>query len=514
MKKNNSFRKARVICVAISLLTVFSANAEVPAFDSDKPVTNISTSYSQVFNTWDGATFFNQWDMVEPTIPFSATDVAGGYLQFAWPEKRVLRSKSTYSTPYVFSTVLDWSAGPTTNGGVIVRAKPDGNMDHLQEPGNDWGKMNMMGIAFYPTSDGQNLTVQFSATANGAGSTPQTRIDVPKPAGISSLLTDQGTLRIEDFGTTLYVYYRGAPYIRIDLGGLTGGVYTSGTVYNSDMTSLGTFTGMEVVASGKVGIAQRVSDIRLYSAEIKTNQVVILPARTIELSSIIGQPVTMQMEDYREGGEGVAYHDNTPGNQGLAYRSDDVDISYLGGGEYCVSYGEAGEWLEYSINVPVSGLYSFDFYVSAPFDVVFNVNSTSNTSGTVTVPNTGGWTNWQVGNLSLYLNAGIQNIRFNLLSGGNLDKAVIKLDNTTSLDNFSDNFTKCKIYPNPTNEVLNVSDAENAHLSVFTIDGRMLNSTFSTSNNAKIDVSKLKVGSYIIRIVKGDQTTNSRFIVK
>ncbi|MEG2001139.1 MAG: hypothetical protein RR053_07095, partial [Evtepia sp.] len=37
-------------------------------------------------------------------------------------------------------------------------------------------------------------------------------------------------------------------------------------------------------------------------------------------------PGVLQMEDYDYGGEGVAYHNNSPGNEGGAYRSDDVDL--------------------------------------------------------------------------------------------------------------------------------------------------------------------------------------------
>jgi len=266
MKKINSFRKMKAICIAIGLVTVFSASAEVPAFDSDKPVTSFSPSYSQVFNTWDGTVFYNQWDMTY--TPFDATDIAAGYLQFVWDAKRIIRSKSTYGTPYVFSAVLDWSQG--FYGGIIVRAKATGAMDALQEPAISDPGFNREGIAFYPTADGQNMVVQFSGVDNGYGLTALTKINVAKPAGVSSLLNDQGTMRIEDFGTSLYIYYRGARYIRIDLGGLTGGVYTSGTVYNSDMTSVGTFTGMEVETAGKVAIAQRGANISLYSAEVKT----------------------------------------------------------------------------------------------------------------------------------------------------------------------------------------------------------------------------------------------------
>ncbi|MDX9749050.1 MAG: PA14 domain-containing protein [Paludibacter sp.] len=258
----------QILITILSLLIVFSVYAEVPGFDSDKPSTNFSVSYSQVFNTWNGTVFYNQWDMMDiASFPFNASDIASGYLQFVWPGKRILRSKTTYKTPYVFSAVLDWSAG-SGRGGMIVRAKSSGNIEALQDPNSDPG-FNREGIAFYPTNDGQNMVVQFSGVDNGAGSTTITKINVPKPAGVTTLFSDKGTIRIEDFGTSLYVYFRGLRYFRIDLGGLTGGVYTSGTVYNSDMTSVGTFTGMEVEVEGKVGIAQRDAAMRLYSAEIQ-----------------------------------------------------------------------------------------------------------------------------------------------------------------------------------------------------------------------------------------------------
>src|SRR5689334_23968636 len=37
-------------------------------------------------------------------------------------------------------------------------------------------------------------------------------------------------------------------------------------------------------------------------------------------------PGTIQLENYDTGGEGAAYHDTTPANEGGAYRSDAVDI--------------------------------------------------------------------------------------------------------------------------------------------------------------------------------------------
>ena len=55
-------------------------------------------------------------------------------------------------------------------------------------------------------------------------------------------------------------------------------------------------------------------------------------------------PAQFEAEDFDNGGEGVAYHDNTPGNQGGQYRpNEDVDIVTISGG-YAVNNFETGEW--------------------------------------------------------------------------------------------------------------------------------------------------------------------------
>lgn len=251
----------KVFCLAISFLTLFSASAEVPAFDSDKPSTTFTPTYSQVFNNWNSTVFSNQWDAVGTFT--SSPD----YMQFLWSANRIIRSKTTYNTPYTFSNAISWEVCPTSDGGIVIRASSASPIEALQEyPAG--GTFNKEGIAFFPSPDYMNMNIQFSAVNNG---TPvsATRIIVPKPAGVATLKVN-GTIRIEDFGTTIYVYYNGARFIRIDLGGKTGNIYTSGTVYDADMVSKGTFADMEVEAVGKVGVAQRNSNIRLYSAEIKT----------------------------------------------------------------------------------------------------------------------------------------------------------------------------------------------------------------------------------------------------
>ncbi len=74
-------------------------------------------------------------------------------------------------------------------------------------------------------------------------------------------------------------------------------------------------------------------------------------------------PGTVQAENYDVGGEGVAYHDTTPGQPyGVYfYRTDDVDMtngSGLGNG-YEVTTIDSGEWLSYTCNIAKAGSYVF-----------------------------------------------------------------------------------------------------------------------------------------------------------
>jgi O-glycosyl hydrolase/ankyrin repeat protein len=109
---------------------------------------------------------------------------------------------------------------------------------------------------------------------------------------------------------------------------------------------------------------------------------------------------TIQIEDFDDGGEGVAYHDTTPTNQGGKYRtSDGVDIESVSGdtGAYNVGFALAGEWLEYSVNVVDAGNYDLAVRVAAAAaNGKFHAEIDGvDVTGQLTLPNTGGWQTWQ-----------------------------------------------------------------------------------------------------------------------
>ena len=109
-------------------------------------------------------------------------------------------------------------------------------------------------------------------------------------------------------------------------------------------------------------------------------------------------PGTLQAEDFDTGAQNVAYLDNSPGNTGGQYRTTDVDIEGTSdtGGGYNVGWGFAGEWLRYTVNVTTAGTYDIEFRVaSGGGGGTFHVSIGGvNKTGTLTVPNTGGWQTW------------------------------------------------------------------------------------------------------------------------
>jgi len=131
-------------------------------------------------------------------------------------------------------------------------------------------------------------------------------------------------------------------------------------------------------------------------------------------------PGWIQAEDFDNGGQNVAYYDNSPGNSGNAYRSTDVDIQTTGSGGYAVGWIGAGEWLKYTVNVAASGTYTATARVASSgaggtFHIEFNG---TDKTGPMRVPNTGGWQAYQDLKANVSLSAGVQTMRVVFDSNG------------------------------------------------------------------------------------------------
>lgn len=127
-------------------------------------------------------------------------------------------------------------------------------------------------------------------------------------------------------------------------------------------------------------------------------------------------PGKIEAELFNGEGEGTSYHDDTPTNDGGAFRSTGVDLeacSDVGGG-YNVGYMGTGEWLRYTVNVVSNDVYTVEARVASPgtggtFHVEFEKDRQT---VSFSIPQTGGWQNWATLRCGgVVLSAGPQTVR-------------------------------------------------------------------------------------------------------
>jgi hypothetical protein len=139
-------------------------------------------------------------------------------------------------------------------------------------------------------------------------------------------------------------------------------------------------------------------------------------------------PGTIEAENFDNGGPGVAYVDDSPGNSGGAYRATDVDIEAASGGGYNLGWVNAGEWLAYTVNVATTGAYTVEFRVASlgPGGTFHLEMNGTDVTGAIRVPDTGDWQTWQTVTKTVSLTAGVQVARLvmdttGLYAVGNFD---------------------------------------------------------------------------------------------
>jgi len=103
-------------------------------------------------------------------------------------------------------------------------------------------------------------------------------------------------------------------------------------------------------------------------------------------------------------------------------------------------------------------------------------------------------------------------------ASGNANFSGISLSwvpTTTTNINEDNSKNEMFVYPNPaTNEiVLKYLNINNANVSIYSVDGKLISMDKLSSNN-KIDVSTLKTGVYILKISNGEKTITKQFVKK
>ena len=128
-----------------------------------------------------------------------------------------------------------------------------------------------------------------------------------------------------------------------------------------------------------------------------------------------GQSFSVLARDY------TTAHDTTTGNAGGQYRNGDVDIEISSLGGHNVGWTDAGEWLDFAVNVPAAGSYQWAFRVaSLPGGGSFRLLvDGSPVTQWLSVGATGNWQDWQsLPGPTTTLTAGAHTLRIEIGQGG------------------------------------------------------------------------------------------------
>ena len=140
-------------------------------------------------------------------------------------------------------------------------------------------------------------------------------------------------------------------------------------------------------------------------------------------------PGTVYAANYDTGGQGVAYNVTSTNGSANGYRSDGIDLettadttNNTGAGADDIGWTTPGQWFNYTVNVATAGTYTVAFRVSSPYGLADGLHlanaSGTNLSGSVTIPNTGGYQTWTTVDASVTLPAGQQTLRVDQDSNG------------------------------------------------------------------------------------------------
>ncbi len=231
-------------------------------------------------------------------------------------------------------------------------------------------------------------------------------------------------------------------------------------------------------------------------------------------------PGTINATSFDDGGEGVAYHDNEPENQGPGIRQNEgVDTENGDGGNPNIGWTEDGEWLEYSIGVSRDDVYRVSARVASnsqnagSFSLKFG-NEKEVESGKIAF--TGGWTSFETIDLGeVMLSPSDQFMRLEI-SGRDFNVSDISFESVNHPLSSKEGPPVVKLYPNPLqSNWINIDGVHQTDkLRIVDLSGHEMRYLPVEYNNdsVKVNMSSLDQGIYFVEVMRYNSKTSIMFV--
>ena len=191
------------------------------------------------------------------------------------------------------------------------------------------------------------------------------------------------------------------------------------------------------------------------------------------------------------------------------------ECSDIGGGEN-FGYLDAGDYADYPVVITESGDYEIDLRIASEWQggtiLLQLIDDGFQNIASSAIPVTGGWQNWQTVTVDANLDEGLYTLRMRVVQPGfNINWIDFKFDgNPMSLE--GDDSLFFKVFPNPTSDFIYIqTELEEYNLQIIDFSGKEI---LQQKNKSKIDVRRLAMGTYFIKISSEAKLETSIFIKK
>ena len=203
-------------------------------------------------------------------------------------------------------------------------------------------------------------------------------------------------------------------------------------------------------------------------------------------------------------------------NQGLSLE----DCTDTGLGKN-IAYTNAGDYLDYLINVPSNGTFSFDYRLASTSGGTIELLLMDDPTlplllHTVTVPNTGGWQTWKTVTVTAALTKGPHMIRL-YIKKPEFNVNWFQITLVTGLTTLNES-QQLNVFPNPANGQLFFNSTGldgNYTVKIINLQGMVVKQysvKITQGNVQQVDISSLAEGSYLFTIENKSDKYYSRFI--